>query len=56
MILKFGLCIANLVHVREDSREVGKATQLVFKKDILIAGIISFFMFFFSEGYLLKYS
>ena len=50
MILKFGLCIANLVHVREDSREVGKATQLVFKKDILIAGIISFFMLFFSRG------
>ena len=33
MILKFGLYIANLVHVREDSREGGgKSTYLVFKK------------------------
>ena len=48
MILKFGLYIANLVHVREDSREVGgKSTYLVFKKDVLITGIIFFFMLFF---------
>ena len=43
MILKFGLYIANLVHVRKDSREVGgKSTYLVFKKDVLITDIIFF--------------
>lgn len=52
MILKFGLYIANLVHIREDSREVGgKSTYLVFKKDVLITDII-----FFLEGCLLKCS
>jgi len=58
VILKFGLYIANLVHVRGDSREVGgKSTYLVFKKDVLITGIIFFFMlFFFLEGCLLKCS
>ena len=52
MILKFGLYIANLVHVRKDSREVGgKSTYLVFKKDVLITDII-----FFLEECLLKFS